>query len=212
MDFYHFKKSWKGLLGQACLATLSTKAQNHPLCGHPPPIPCSRTIYLRWGDEFCQAITDNPGTAIVSCTTPTSPTLPPFIRGAIKVGNHQYSSAAFQITLCNTFDSWYSTHFRHGADDKTRCHCPRGPPHSAKHILTECPLFTFHRQLFFSNHSYQWIFSCHGQAAMSFVPTRILAFSGFLGFSGIRGSWVSEDYTSQCNLESSKVLSHDLEL
>ena len=78
---------------------------------------------------------------------------------------------SFQITLRHAFHSWYSTRFRQGADDKTHCHCPRGPPHSAKHILTECPLFTYHRCLFFSNHSYQWIFSTEqgGHALTQFL-------------------------------------------
>ena len=159
VDFYHFKKSWKGLLGRASLCALSTDAQNHPLRGSPPPLPHSRTIHMRWADDFHQAATDNPRTAIVSCTTPTSLSLLPFIRGAIKVGNCRYASAAFQITLRHTFDSWYSNRFRQGTGDETRCHCPWGPPHSAKHILTECPLFAYHCRLFFGNHSYRWIFS-----------------------------------------------------
>ena len=47
---------------------------------------------------------------------------------------------------------------------------------------------------------------CHGQATMSFVSTRTLAFSGILGISGIQGSWASKDYTSRHDLESSEVL------
>ena len=171
VDFYHFKKSWRGLPGQARLELLSTEAQNHPLCGTPPLLPHAKTIHLQWADDFRQAVTDHPRTAIASCTTPTSPSLPPYIKGAIKVGNCHYSSAAFQITLCHTFNSWYSTHFHHGMDNKTCCHCLRGPPHSSKHILTECPLFTYHHQLYFGNHSYQWIFSTEvgGHALTKFL-------------------------------------------
>ena len=40
------------------------------------------------------------------------------------------------------------------------------------------------------------IAKCHGQATVSFVPTRTSAFSGFSGFSGVQGSWASKDYTS----------------
>ena len=171
MDFYRFKKSWKGLPGRARIQAMTSDTQDHPLHGSPPPLPRSKVTHMRWADDFHQAATDHPGAPIASCTTPTSPSLPPFIKGAIKVGNHRYSSAAFQITLCHTFHGWYSTRFHQGADDETHCHCPRGPPHSAKHILTECPLFTHHRRLFFSNHSYQWIFSTEqgGHALTQFL-------------------------------------------
>ena len=57
-----------------------------------------------------------------------------------------------------------------------------------------------------------WVIFCHSQATVSFVPTRTSVFLGISGFLGIWGSWASEDYTSQCDLESSKVLSRDLEL
>ena len=53
---------------------------------------------------------------------------------------------------------------------------------------------------------------CHGQATMSFIPTRTSAFSGISGISGIRGSRASEDYISRHDLESSEVLSCDLEV
>ena len=53
---------------------------------------------------------------------------------------------------------------------------------------------------------------CHSQATVSFVPTRTLAFSGISGILGIQGSRASEDYTSRRDLESSKVLSRDLEV
>ena len=125
----------------------------------PIPLPYVKTTHLLWVDDFRQAVTDNPGAPITSCTTPTSPTLPPFVKGAIKVGNCHYFSTAIQISTHHTFHGWYSIHFQQGVDDKTCCHCDRGPPHSAKHILTECPLFAHHCCLFFGNHSYHWILS-----------------------------------------------------
>ena len=150
---------------------MTMDAQDHPLHGSPLPLPRSKTIHMNWADDFRQAATNNPGAPIASCTIPTSPSLPPYVRGAIKVGNRWYTSATFQITLHHAFHSWYSTRFCQGADNETRCHCPMGPPHSAKHILTECPLFTYHCCLFFGNHSYQWIFSTEqgGHALTQFL-------------------------------------------
>jgi hypothetical protein len=85
----------------------------------------------------------------ITCAPPDGNKPPPAIRAAIAHRNCLISSTIFHFAVTHCFNTDYSNHFQHGANDVTECPCshthplpPHGLPHqhTHHHVIFHCPL------------------------------------------------------------------------
>jgi hypothetical protein len=105
------------------------------------PLPPSRDcIFLEWHRNRSPLHRSDPRRSYSVCFDDPSPSLHPFVIGALSSKSRTLQCAAFQLATHHTFHADYSTSFRPTAGDNTSCpHC--NLPWTMSHVLFDCDTF-----------------------------------------------------------------------